>query len=89
MFSSNTQQTKETPICLTVHWNDDLMLLIFYFHNAKLLRFSDGQAGFWAKMIPRKLTLVPPTILIQSFVSQEGTCRCHQPPNRNALTIDL
>ena len=25
----------QTPICLTVHWNDDLMLLIFYFHNEK------------------------------------------------------
>ena len=68
-----------TPICLTVHWNDDLMLLLYFISiTKKLLRFSDGQAGFWAKMIPRKLTLVPPTILIPSFVSQEGTCCCHE-----------
>ena len=32
MFSINTHKN-QTPICLTVNRNDDLMLLIFYFHN--------------------------------------------------------
>lgn len=74
----NNNTINKTPICFQLFTGMMIWCFFYiYFHNEKkLLRFSDGLAGFWAKMIPRKLTHVPPTILIQSFVSQEGTCRC-------------